>query len=146
MNNKSPSTRPKTDESPRCAVVHGSASDLIDALDMMRDEFLRIIACPGCNAEIEDLANRAQLKLIQLVPVIVQRDRAEDEAMKLRVRLREIEGYVSGWRQRLDKTGPDITADGGGYIPEAVIEELEELLSPPNDADQPTRKSGEQKP
>lgn len=106
-----------------------SASDLIDALDMMRDEFLRIIACPGCNAEIEDLANRAQLKLIQHVPVIVQRDRAEYEACRLRVRLREVEEYVSGWRQRLDKTGPDITADGGGYIPEAVIEELEQLLS-----------------
>jgi hypothetical protein len=116
-----------------------SASDLIDALDMMRDEFLRIIACPGCNAEIEDLANRAQLKLIQRVPVIVQRDRAEDEACRLRVRLREIEEYVSGWRQRLDKTGPDITADGGGYIPEAVIEELEQLLSSlPNKADMPT--------
>jgi len=139
MKNKSPSTHPKKDESPRCAVVLGSASDLIDALDMMRDEFLRIIACPGCNAEIEDLANRAQLKLIQHVPVIVQRDRAEDESCRLRVRLREIEEYVSGWRQRLDKTGPDITADGGGYIPEAVIDELEQLLSSaPNGRDELT--------
>ena len=60
---------------------------LTDALDMMRDEFMRIIACPGCNAEIEDLANRAQLKLIQRVPVIVQRDRAEDEACRLRAEL-----------------------------------------------------------
>lgn len=72
------------------SVTDCSASDLIDALDMMRDEFQRIIACPGCNAEIEDLANRAQLKLIQRVPVIVQRDRAEDEAMRLRVALREM--------------------------------------------------------
>ena len=61
-----------------------SASDLIDALDMMRDEFQRIIACPGCNAEIEDLANRAQLKLVQRVPVIVQRDEAQAELSRLR--------------------------------------------------------------
>jgi hypothetical protein len=80
---------------------------------MMRDEFQRIIACPGCNAEIEDLANRAQLKLIQRVPVIVQRDRAEDEACRLRVRLREVEECVSGWRQRLDKTGTDINPVSG---------------------------------
>lgn len=62
----------------------------IDALDMMRDEFQRIIACPGCNAEIEDLANRAQLKLLQHVPVIVQRDRAESEVARLRYALLRI--------------------------------------------------------
>ena len=62
-------------------------SKLTDALDMMRDEFMRIIACPGCNAEIEDLANRARLKLIQHVPVITQRDRAEAELAKERARL-----------------------------------------------------------
>ena len=62
-------------------------SKLTDALDMMRDEFMRIIACPGCNAEIEDLANRAQLKLIQRVPVITQRDRAEAELATERARL-----------------------------------------------------------
>ena len=62
-------------------------SKLTDALDMMRDEFMRIIACPGCNAEIEDLANRARLKLIQHVPVITQRDRAEAELATERARL-----------------------------------------------------------
>ena len=62
-------------------------SKLTDALDMMRDEFMRIIACPGCNAEIEDLANRAHLKLIQRVPVITQRDRAEAELAAERARL-----------------------------------------------------------
>lgn len=62
-------------------------SQKIDALDMMRDEFRRIIACPGCNAEIEDLANRAQIKLIQHVPVIEQRDRAEREVSQLRAAL-----------------------------------------------------------
>ena len=63
---------------------------LTDALDMMRDEFMRIIACPGCNAEIGDLANRAQLELIQRVPVIVQRDRAEDELLAVKMELDQV--------------------------------------------------------
>ena len=80
----------KTDGAGSLALNAGSASDLIDTLDMMRDEFQRIIACPGCNAEIEDLANRAQLKLIQHVPVIVQRDRAERKVAELRYALLQI--------------------------------------------------------
>ena len=64
--------------------AEAEVSKLTDALDMMRDEFMRIIACPGCNAEIEDLANRAQLKLIQRVPVITQRDLAEAELVGIR--------------------------------------------------------------
>lgn len=67
--------------------AEAEVSKLTDALDMMRDEFMRIIACPGCNAEIEDLADRAQLKLVQHVPVITQRDRAEAELAAERVRL-----------------------------------------------------------
>lgn len=68
----------------RLAASQAQVSRLTDALDMMRDEFKRIVACPGCSAEIEDLANRAQENLIQHVPVIVQRDRAELEAQYLR--------------------------------------------------------------
>ena len=71
----------------RAERAEAEVSKLTDALDMMRDEFMRIIACPGCNAEIEDLANRAQLKLIQRVPVITQRDRAETELAKERARM-----------------------------------------------------------
>ena len=74
-------------EAARAERAEAEVSKLTDALDMMRDEFTRIIACPGCNAEIEDLANRAQLKLIQRVPVITQRDRAETELAKERARL-----------------------------------------------------------
>ena len=75
----------------RASRAEADASKLTDALDMMRDEFMRIIACPGCNAEIEDLANRAQLKLIQRVPVITQRDRAEAELAKANAILASIE-------------------------------------------------------
>lgn len=49
-----------------------------DALDLMRDEFRRIKSCPGCDSEIGQLCDRAQLNLLQRVPVIAQRDRAED--------------------------------------------------------------------
>ena len=69
------------------AAAQGEVSELTDALDMMRDEFMRIIACPGCNAEIEDLADRAQLKLVQHVPVIVQRDKAEHQLSAARAEL-----------------------------------------------------------
>lgn len=90
-----------------------SASDLIDALDMMRDEFQRIVACPGCNAEIEDIANRAQLKLIQHVPVIVQRDRAEAAAMKLRVENRELRAALTACHSAmLGKVNPKHPAWG----------------------------------
>ena len=43
--------------------------------------------------------------------------------------LKAVEEYISEWRQRLNKTGPDYTIDGSGYIPESVIEELESILS-----------------
>jgi multidrug efflux pump subunit AcrA (membrane-fusion protein) len=71
----------------RAERAEAEVSKLTDALDMMRDEFMRIIACPGCDAEIEDLANRAQLKLIQRVPVITQLDRAEAQLTAERARL-----------------------------------------------------------
>ena len=71
--------------------AEAEVSKLTDALDMMRDEFMRIIACPGCNAEIEDLANRAQLKLIQRVPVITQRDLAEAELATEREKVRVLQ-------------------------------------------------------
>lgn len=49
-----------------------------DTLDLMRDEFQRIKSCPGCDSEIAQLCDRAQLNLLQRVPVIAQRDRAGD--------------------------------------------------------------------
>jgi uncharacterized small protein (DUF1192 family)/uncharacterized protein YbaR (Trm112 family) len=89
-------------------------SKLTDALDMMRDEFMRIIACPGCNAEIEDLANRAQLKLIQRVPVITQRDRAEAELTTERARLDWLESDAGVDWQWSDA--------GGGIVSRAKID------------------------
>jgi len=49
-----------------------------DFLDLMRDEFQRIKSCPGCDSEIAQLCDRAQSNLLQRVPVIAQRDLAEN--------------------------------------------------------------------
>jgi len=62
-----------------------------DTLDLMRDEFLRIKACTVCHPhdafaeEIADLCDRAIANLLQRVPVIVQRDKAEAELATLRL-------------------------------------------------------------
>jgi hypothetical protein len=63
---------------------------LTDTLDLMVDEFKRIRSCPGANAEIKGLCDRAIKNTYQHVPVIVQRDRAEEQVMKQRVALQEI--------------------------------------------------------
>ena len=93
----------------RAERAEAEVSKITDALDMMREEFMRIIACPGCNAEIEDLANRAHLKLIQRVPVITQRDRAEAElgntkerALTLANWLDQAQAELAAERARLD--------------------------------------------
>ena len=52
-------------------------SRLVDLIDLNRDEFLRIKACPSADAEIKDLCERAQVRITQNVPVIEQRDNAE---------------------------------------------------------------------
>ena len=102
----------------RAERAEAEVSKITDALDMMREEFMRIIACPGCNAEIEDLANRAQLKLIQRVPVITQRDRAEAElgntkerALTLANWLDQAQAELAAERARLDWLESDAGVD-----------------------------------
>jgi hypothetical protein len=50
---------------------------LTDQLDLNRDEFLRIKACPGADDEIKQLCDRSQQVIKQRVPVIEQRDNAK---------------------------------------------------------------------
>jgi hypothetical protein len=52
--------------------------------------------------------------------------------------LEAVREYLSEWRQRLDKTGPDYTIEGGGYIPEETISELEDLTALPLALTEPT--------
>ncbi len=51
--------------------------DQDDQLDLNRDEFLRIKACPGADDEIKQLCDRSQQVIVQRVPVIEQRDNAK---------------------------------------------------------------------
>jgi hypothetical protein len=55
-----------------------SESDLIDHIDLMKDEFLRIIAFSPSD-EIKNLCERAIKNIDQSVPVIKQRDQALKE-------------------------------------------------------------------
>jgi len=61
-----------------------------DTIDLMRDEFQRIKSCPGSNSEIGQLCDRAQSNLLQRVPVIAQRDRAEDRLGVAKTALHQI--------------------------------------------------------
>jgi len=71
-------------------------SALTDTLDLMRDEFQRIVArmvesgtiITDVGQEILTICNRARSQIAQRVPVIAQRDAAES-------RVRELEGLAS---------------------------------------------------
>lgn len=58
-------------------------STLTDTIDLMRDEFLRIKACPNVSEEVVGLCERATSKITQRVPVLVQRDTAEKDRARL---------------------------------------------------------------
>lgn len=60
---------------------------LTDILDLMRDEFKRIKVCPGVTSEIIGLCERAITTVTQNVPVIVQRDKAEEQLAKIKSNL-----------------------------------------------------------
>jgi hypothetical protein len=61
-----------------------SASELIDHIDMMADEFKRIKALHYADTETAGLCDRAVSYIKQHVPVIEQRDRAEADRQKTR--------------------------------------------------------------
>ncbi len=62
-----------------------STSELIDHIDLMRDDLLRIRSCPGATEEIRQLCDRAITGTKQRVPVIAQRDRAEGRVAELTI-------------------------------------------------------------
>ena len=72
--------------------------ELEDQLDLNRDEFLRIRACPAANLEIKQLCDRSQTTITQNVHVLTQRDNAERacavkviEVIALKARAKELE-------------------------------------------------------
>ncbi len=104
---------------------------LTDTLDMMRDEFKRIVACPGCNAEIEDLANRAQLELIQRVPMITQRDQAEADLASAREENEFLHAALSAydWQRINAMSHEEVKAEllAAGYTQERLDEGLRKI-------------------
>jgi hypothetical protein len=100
----------------RAEKAEAEVSQLTDALDMMKDEFMRIIASPNCTSEIKDFASRAQLKLVQRVPVITQRDRAEAELAAEREKVRVLRDALK------------VLVENGGIGPESMFHNAREAL------------------
>ena len=65
--------------------------DLEDHLDLCRDEFKRILSCPGVDPEIIGLAERGYKNITQHVHVITQRDDALTKVATLESRLEKTE-------------------------------------------------------
>uniref|UniRef100_A0A6M3JJ90 Uncharacterized protein n=1 Tax=viral metagenome TaxID=1070528 RepID=A0A6M3JJ90_9ZZZZ len=65
--------------------------DLEDQLDLCRDEFKRILSCPGVDPEIIELAERGCKNITQHVHVITQRDDALTKVATLESRLEKTE-------------------------------------------------------
>ena len=63
---------------------------LTDIVDLMRDEFRRIMVCPDVSIEVIGLCERAITCINQNVPVIVQRDNAEAELAKIKCLLSQL--------------------------------------------------------
>jgi hypothetical protein len=74
---------------------------MVEHIDLMVDEFKRIKACPGADAEIRDLCDRAIQRTHQNVPVIVQRDEAQEEARRLRIYAETLEEALTPRRWTL---------------------------------------------
>lgn len=65
-------------------------SKCLDTLDLMRDEFLRIRACPGVNTEVVGLCNRALANVERNVPILVENERVINKLRDIRHHLRSI--------------------------------------------------------
>ncbi len=77
-----------------------------DALDLMRDEFQRIIANPDSTSEIKGLCVRAISEILVRVPIIEERDRLERKCAEQGLNLATLCDMVLGENaeKRDDKT------------------------------------------
>lgn len=79
-----------------------------DTLDLMRDEFQRIIANPDSTPEIKGICVRAISEILVRVPIIEMRDRLERELEVARAKLSEVtatttaEGAIKAMRTWMD--------------------------------------------
>lgn len=72
--------------------------DLESCMDLMVDEFKRIKACPGVSSEIKGLCDRAVWGIKQAVPLIVQRDQAEEKIRELTATIEKLTAEVGNWK------------------------------------------------
>ena len=75
--------------------------EMIDTLDLMRDEFQRISVSPGSTTEIQALCSRAVQKIEQRVSVIYQRDRLETKLGVANLEIDNLRHQVSGLQRQI---------------------------------------------
>ena len=61
-----------------CVSCYGKLPDMIDQIDMYRDEFKRIQCCPGVTDEIIGICNRALTNIHRRIPVIDELEKANE--------------------------------------------------------------------
>lgn len=95
-------TRPKFTQAEK---ERDEARAALDLVDLFKDEFLRIKACPDVSPEVTELCDRALSGIKQHISVLEQRDKAEKERDQLRAEnagLRDaLAQYISspGWSE-----------------------------------------------
>ena len=70
--------------------------EMVDTLDLMRDEFQRISVSPGVTTEVQALCARATMKIEQRISVIEQRDRLERKFGVAQLTISSLRRQVSG--------------------------------------------------
>jgi DNA repair exonuclease SbcCD ATPase subunit len=86
------------EKSPMVQMVKGMESKVVDYMDLMDDEFLRIKALTDSD-EIKGLCDRAMASIEQKEPVIKQRDDAIRERDILKAELVTLETAVTDWKR-----------------------------------------------
>jgi hypothetical protein len=99
MNTKSNET------APRC-----SEEQLVGHLDLMRDEFIRIRACPCADSEIKGLCDRAISGIERTVPLTVEAERLAEQAESWRQKYIEERGRHMATMKVLEWTEPQTAA------------------------------------
>lgn len=70
-------------------------SSAVDLVDMMRDEFQRIAACPGADAEIRELCQRAIERTDRRVPVVAELEATHAALRAQRQALQDLSDWYS---------------------------------------------------
>lgn len=91
----------------------------IDKIDLLRDEFQRIKACPGATTEIIGLCERALSDIKQKVPVIEQRDALREKVDRLEQdQIAHLDALKRLWTF-LD----DLSKSNPGYLGKLVLQD-----------------------